>query len=39
MAISNLHRMTPEEQDKALGKEIAEKVKPEIKEDKQEKKK
>lgn len=28
MAIGNLHRMTPEEQDKALGKEIADKVKP-----------
>ena len=29
MAIGNLHRMTPEEQDKAIGKEIADKVKPE----------
>ncbi len=28
MAIGNLHRMTPEERDKALGKEIADKVKP-----------
>ena len=34
MAIGNLYRMTPEEQDKALGKEIAEKVKPEPKEKK-----
>ena len=29
MAIGNLHRMTKEERDKALGKEIADKVKPE----------
>ena len=29
MAIGNLHRMSPEEQDKAIGKEIADKVKPE----------
>ena len=35
MAIGNLHRMTPEEQDKALGKEIADKVKPEVKEEKE----
>ena len=34
MAIGNWHRMTPEEQDKAIGKEIADKVKPEVKEKK-----
>lgn len=34
MAIGNFHRMTPEEQDKAMGKEIVEKAKPEVKETK-----